>query len=109
MSGPRIGALRCRLTLEQPGGTPDGAGGLNETWTAVATLWALIEPLDGDERFAADRTTGRVSRRIVIRHRAGVRPEMRFRLGTRLFEIRSVIDLEERHRFLECLVEERDL
>jgi head-tail adaptor len=32
---------------------------------------------------------------------------MRFTLGTRVFDIRSVTDVEEAHRFQRCLVEER--
>jgi SPP1 family predicted phage head-tail adaptor len=103
-----IGELRRRAVLETPGGSPDGAGGLEEIWSAVATLWAAIEPLTGDERFAGDRMSGHVSHRITIRHRNGVEPKMRFRLGSRLFEIRAVIDRDERRRFLDCLVVERD-
>jgi len=50
---------------------------------------------------------GRVSHEIWIRYRTGVLPDMRFALGTRVFEIRAAIDSGERHRFLRCLVEER--
>jgi len=34
---------------------------------------------------------------------------MRFRLGTRIFEILTAADLGERYRWLRCLCEERDL
>ena len=46
---------------------------------------------------------------ITIRHRAGVSPEMRFRAGTRIFHILSVVDVEDRGRWLICRCEERDL
>ena len=34
---------------------------------------------------------------------------MRFRQGARLFHILTVIDVEERKRWLKCLCEEREL
>jgi SPP1 family predicted phage head-tail adaptor len=105
----KIGELRRRAVLEAPGGSADGAGGIDETWTTVAGLWAAIVPLGGDERFTADRTAGHVSHRITLRYRTGVEPGMRLRLGARIFEIRSAVDRDERRRFLDCLCEERDL
>ena len=44
------GQLRTQLTLEQPVETPDGQGGFTLTWTTLATLWALVEPLGGRAR-----------------------------------------------------------
>lgn len=102
-----IGELRHRLALEAPLTTPDGGGGVARTWALVAEVWGAIRPVSGGETFEADGLHGRVSHEIWIRHRTGVRPEMRFALGTRRFEVRAVIDWAERHRFLRCLVEER--
>jgi SPP1 family predicted phage head-tail adaptor len=41
-----------------------------------------------------------------MRYRAGVTPKNRIRFGTRFFDIRLVIDHEERHERLEILAEE---
>lgn len=104
-----IGALRHRVTLEQVTQTPDGGGGSTETWTAVASLWASIDPISGSESLIAERVAGAITHTIHIRHRSGVTPAMRFRLGTRIFEITAVIDPDERRRHLKCLCHERDL
>ncbi len=109
MTKLRIGDLRQRLTLEMPSRTGDGGGGANETWVTVAELWAALRPLSGAERLEADSISGRVTHEVWIRHLSGVTPQMRFRLDTRLFDIRAVIDVEERNKFLRCQVEERDL
>ncbi len=109
MSPASIGALRKRLVLEEPVRTSDGGGGASIAWQAVATLWARVQPLAGDERHEADRTTGRLRFAVTVRHRAGVRPEMRFRLGARALHILSVRDEDERGRWLHCLCEERGL
>lgn len=109
MTGTRIGDLRHRMRLEVVTRVPDGAGGAEETWSLVAELWAAVKPLSGEEGLAADRIAGRASHEVVVRYRPGVMPAMRLVLGTRTFDIRAVLDIDERRRFLRCLVEERDL
>lgn len=105
----RIGDLRHRLALEQVVRQDDGIGGAEETWETVAELWAAVRPLNGHERDGSDQLAGRVSHEIWVRYRAGVKPEMRLRSGTRVFEVLAVIDAGERRRFLKCLAEERYL
>lgn len=102
-----IGELRHRLALEAPLDTPDEGGGVSRAWALVAEVWGAVKPIGGTETVEADGVSGRISHEVWIRFRAGVRPEMRFALGARVFEIRAAIDTGERHRFLRCLVEER--
>jgi head-tail adaptor len=40
---------------------------------------------------------------LSLRYRPGVQPSMRFRQDLRVFHILSVIDVEERRRWLSCL------
>lgn len=109
MTGLSPSALRHRLVLEELQRVADEGGGFTESWTTVATLFAAIRPLSGIETIEADRLAGRVSHEIVLRHRPGVQPAMRFRKGARLFHIMSVIEIEERKSWLKCLCEEREL
>lgn len=110
MSGDiHIGELRTRLTLEAPSRTGDGGGGAAVTWTNICELWARVRPFSGSESFALDRTAGTVGHEIVVRHRDGITPQMRFRSGTRVFDIRAVFDPDGRRRWTRCLAEERDL
>jgi len=104
-----IGDLRQRMSLEQVARVDDGGGGAAESWAAVATLWAALLPVSGGEDVVADGLEGRATHEIWIRYRAGVVPAMRFTKGARIFEILSVIDVDERHRWLKVLCEERQL
>ena len=52
---------------------------------------------------------GPVSHEIALRYLPGVVPAMRFRDDARVFHIVSVINVDERNRWLKCLCEERDL
>lgn len=52
--------------------------------------------------------SGRVTHKVVIRHRADIAPQMRFRQGARILEITAVLDAGARGRLV-CLCEERNL
>lgn len=104
-----IGEMRHRVTLEAPNRTSDGGGGAEETWEILAEVWAALKPLTGRERLEFDALGGELTHEVWLRHRSDVKPECRFRMGTRIFDIRVVIDAAERGRFLRCLAQERDL
>lgn len=109
MNRPRIGALRHRVLLEAPVRVADGGGGATVTWTPVAEIWAGIEPITGGEGVLGEGLAGRVSHEIAVRHRSGVGPHMRFRFGARIFEIKAVLDVDERRRMLRCQCREEPL
>jgi len=101
--------LRHRVVLEAEAPTPDGGGGQGDPWaaaTAVANLRACITPLSGHERLHAQQLEAGVTHRILLRYRPGVTAKQRLRFGDRVFNIRAVIDVEERNRWLEILAEE---
>jgi SPP1 family predicted phage head-tail adaptor len=103
------GDLRHRLTLEEVDRVSDAGGGFTESWVELAELWADLRPVSGGERVEADRLTGHVSHEVSLRYRADVVPAMRFREGSRVFHILAAIDVGERHRWLKCSCEEREL
>ena len=107
MTRVRIGEMRHRFGLEAPVDTDDGGGGATRVWSLVAEVWGAIVPASGAEYATDHGVHGRVSHEIWVRHKLGLGPHMRFKMGTRIFEIRAVIDAGERQRFMRCLVEER--
>ena len=109
MSGKSIGMLRRRLALEVVARAPDGAGGVIESGSELARLWADVRPSNGSESFVGDRIAGTHAAEVTIRHRGDVAPGMRFRYGARIYEIVSVADPDDRRHRLVCGVEERDL
>jgi SPP1 family predicted phage head-tail adaptor len=109
MTRPGIGALRRRMTLEQQTRVADGGGGVTVTWTTVTDLWAELIGLSGAEPFVADGLQGKVTHQITIRRRMDVAPAMRFRMGTRLFLIETVLGRDGPEPYLRILAEERNL
>jgi SPP1 family predicted phage head-tail adaptor len=103
-----IGKLRHRMTIERETLTSDGGGGAVAVWEDVGEVWGAIEAVSGGERLEADRTAGRVSYLVTIRHRSGIEPAMRFRRDGELYRITAIMDKSGRRRFLQCLCERRD-
>lgn len=75
-------------------------GGVVETWGTYKTVYAAVEPLNGKEYFDSERRAADVNTRIRIRYVAGVVPKMRVLFGSRVFDIKSVINPSERNREL---------
>lgn len=105
----RIGDLNRRVKIERAVRADDGGGGASISWELEAEVWAAIWPRSADEVFVLERVAGRASHDIWIRYRAGIKPEMRVRHGARIFDILGVIDVEDRHQWLRCPSQQRDL
>jgi SPP1 family predicted phage head-tail adaptor len=103
---PAIGELRHRVVLQEEVVSPDGAGGQVRNWRDITSLWAAIEAVQGGEHLEAMRLEARVSHRITVRHRPDIRPGMRMLRAGTPFNLRSVVDLDGRQRFLSILAEE---
>jgi len=100
----RSGRLRHRVTIQQP--VPDRSIGGEDSWHDYATVWAAIEPLRGREYLAAQQEGAEVTGRITMRYIAGVKQTMRIKHGSRIYEIVSPINPEERNAELQLMVKE---
>ena len=100
--------MRQRVTIQQATETADTAGGTTRSWSDVATVWAEVLPLGGGriERLFANQLQAEASHRITIRYRSGVTTAMRISYAGRVFNIRSVTNVNEAGVLLELLVEE---
>ncbi|MEL6289398.1 MAG: phage head closure protein [Pseudomonadota bacterium] len=101
--------LRHRVTIEARSVLPDGAGGQIESWVPGEEVWAAVVPLSGVEALRQDRIATTVTHRVRVRYRSDLDAAKRLRMGDRVLEILSVIDVDERHRWIDCLCEEKNL
>ena len=100
------GALSARLVLERPVETPDGQGGVEGGFAAVATVWAEVAPVSARAEEAAGAMPVTVTHRIRLRRRDDLAGGMRLRKGARLFAIRAFRDPDETGRYTLCDCEE---
>lgn len=96
----RIGKLRQRIAIQMSTSSPDVAGGFTNVWINFAILWASIEPVSGKELYEAQQVQNEVSHKIRIRYFSGLTTSMRISFESRIFEIKSIINWEERDREL---------
>ena len=77
-------------------------------WQPLADMWGAVEMPSGRERVEGGRLSGTANARITIRYCEDVTPAMRFRNGSQVFEIRTVLDVDGCRRYLVCDCERRD-
>jgi len=95
------GKLRTSAQLQRLTNTPDGGGGFTTSWATYATVRTWFRPLSGSERMRADRLEATTRNRVIMRYRADVRPADRVVAEGREYQIRAIIDLELRKKFIE--------
>jgi len=103
--------LNRKLVLEAPQQLSDGAGGFSETWVALGTLWAEVKARTGRETLGEAVSLSSAKYRITVRAAefgapSRPAPEQRFREGTRIFRILSVVEQDCDGRFLTCFADE---
>lgn len=102
----KAGDLRHQVTIQRLVQGQGASGEVTLTWTPFATVWGAVEPLSGREYWQAQQTASETSIRVRVRYLAGVVPTMRVLYGSRVFEILSIVDQEERHRELQLMCRE---
>lgn len=108
------GKLSALVTIERNTPTSDGEGGFVDAWAAdpPGGVWAMVRPVSGAERFEANRVTPGNGCRFVVRWRGDVNgapyysARDRITYNGRTYGVVSVIDIEDRQRYLEIMAEE---
>lgn len=104
----KAGTLRHRVEIQSADSTADE---LNQViieegdWTTVDFRWADIKPLRSREMDHLNSIYSDVSHRIRIRQ-YDLTDEYRIKYGSRIFNIESVINVDERNKESELIVKE---
>lgn len=97
---PPIGAMRCRLTLQEVTYTRSATGDLVGEWVDAGALWGDIRPRAAAELPTADQQVGRIDGDITIHYRPLVAGTHRFRCGSRILNLVAPRDPDGRKRRL---------
>jgi len=102
------GKLRHKVSVQRLNRIDAGGGSYNVEWETFASPYAWIKPLSGTESLFGMQLEDTITHDIIIRYKASrtITPENRIKFGSRLFNIRSVINVEERNRWLQIRAEE---
>jgi len=77
------------------------------SWETFTEFFASVEPLRGREFWDSQQVQAEVTHTIRTYYVPGVTPQMRAKVGERVFEIQVVRNLKEENRVLEILATER--
>lgn len=91
------------IKIQRRSGSSDGQGGQTETWADIASVWAWIRPVKGYERFQAAQVQTPITHKITIHYRSDVTTATRIKFGTRIFNIKEVLNPDEANYFLEII------
>ncbi len=78
----------------------DSQGGYSDSWATLTTVWASIEPAKGYEKFQASQLETPISHKVTIRYRSGITTAHRILWGSRVLNIKEVINIDEANAFL---------
>ena len=107
MKTPRIGQLRERVEIQTLTRTPGLGGESAITWPTLATVWARVKPMSGNENIDAGQMASPFTHEVTIRHRSDVGAQThRIIWRTREFNILSQANLDERREYLTLRCEE---
>ena len=99
------GLLNRRISIERKTLTADSLGGFTEEWQPLAQPWAHIKPMSGRELIHADKIDATAVSRFVIRFNANLREDDRILYRGVYYNIRSLINIEERDQYTEITAE----
>ena len=111
MSAAKTIHLNRKLVLEGMTRVADGAGGFQDSWTELGTVWAEVRAGAGRETREEFARLAEVAYRITLRAApmgapSRPTPEQRFREGNRVFVIKAVADTVGDARYLTCFAKE---
>jgi SPP1 family predicted phage head-tail adaptor len=97
------GTFKQRITIQNLSQTLDDTGASTTVWTDFATVWCKIVPKHGNEQLIAQRVDAVNIYDITIRFFPGVVEKMRVVYGSKTFQIKSVINIDELSEFMSLL------
>ena len=100
------GVLRHRVTLQQVAAVKGAGGRKDETPTDIATVWASIRPSAKSLQTRADKLEFATTHEIRTRYSAPYKDARRIVEGNRVYIVQSVINVDERGRWLVFRCEE---
>ena len=100
------GKLRTSIAIQVYADTSDGMGGVSKKWTDVLSVKSMWKHATMYERLQAMKLNAGVLHRVYIRHSSVPTAKHRIFYKGQAYQIRGVVDIEERGRWMELAVEE---
>ena len=95
------------IIIQQVSESADARGEMTQTWSEYANAWAEIKPVRGREYFQAHAENVAADTRIILPYLPGITSKMRVKFKSRIYDIETVINIDERNRELNLMCVEQ--
>ena len=99
--------LRHTVSVFEPVRARTDLGEMQESWLKVAEVPAAIMPVSAADRIRGDQAVSDVTHRIRLWWFEGLTHTHQLRMDGRTFEIRAVLNLDERNKGMEVMATEQ--
>lgn len=87
---------RHRISFQTFAAVADGEGGFTNSWTTSQTVWAAIYPIKASQLFEYNTVNEEITHIIKLRGYINTNATQRVLFGTRIFEILTLENIQER-------------
>ncbi len=101
----RAGELRNSIIIQKPTET-NAYGKVTSSWATHATVWAKVMPQSGSEYWSAKQRQEKEPVIFKIRYVAGITQKMRVSFNSLIYNINSIVNVEQRNREILLITEE---
>lgn len=107
MKPVQAGSLKHLVVIQEKTTTDRPSGGHDDDWNEVDRRRVNIRPLQGAELMEARQVVAQATHKVTMRYYAGLKSTtFRFVFGTRILDIKSVLNVEEANRVMIVTCEE---
>lgn len=95
------GELRERIAVQRVSNTRDAIGGLTESWSEIASVYAKVEPANAREQFVREQVNASGDWTVYTRYLTDILPADRIVWRSRTFQVVGIQNTDLRRRFME--------
>ena len=102
----RAGRRRHLVQFQRATETSDAYGEMTQTWATIATDWCAVEPLRGNEKFAAMQVQTDIDTRIIAKWHSALSTlttKDRVLFGAIIYDIKEVLNIDQRNAELHIM------
>lgn len=102
----RVGSLKNKIIFQEQTQTKSSVGQPKNTWNDILITWASIQTISGKEQFLSNQNFQTLSHKLRVRYSKLINSKQRILFGNRIFKILAVLNIYEKNKEFEILVEE---
>jgi len=102
----KAGPMNTRIAIQEEQYAEDEGGGRAKVWKTLFSVWAQWKHQSMYERLQSMQLQSGVTHRVLIRNRSDISPVHRILYKGKAYQIRAVVNVNEKNDQMELQVEE---